>query len=192
MAEILRTFSDTISDDDGNTYSTYSIRVCGREREEGSWEGWLEFLPAGDSPVLRSQRETTQPNRVDTEYWASGLTLVYAEGALARTLEPIEPVREAPPDRPAYARPAPPRPSERAAKAAAILDPFSVYRKGGQELLRKELGAFEAWHLRNIAVRYGLVDSRREHVEAESREQLVEVITRKVAEAEGEEEAERS
>ena len=52
-------------------------------------------------------RETTQPNRRDTEYWATGLTYVYLEGALHRALNPL--VRPLAPDiaPPHLRRPAP-------------------------------------------------------------------------------------
>jgi hypothetical protein len=56
--------------------------------EDGLWEGWIEFLPGDGSPVLRSRRETVQPNREAAVYWATGLSQVYLEGALARTLAP--------------------------------------------------------------------------------------------------------
>lgn len=39
----------------------------------------------------------------------------------------------------------------------AVLDPFSVYRKG-EVVLRQQLGALEAWHLVNIIIAYRLSD----------------------------------
>ena len=89
MADVLLTFEKPVAGGDGRTYTA---RACGRETDGGLWEGWLEFVPENGSPVLRSERETTQPNRTDAEYWATGLTPVYREGALRRTLEPREPV----------------------------------------------------------------------------------------------------
>src|SRR5262245_58882209 len=68
----------------------FTAQACGREREGGLWEGWLEFVPHDGSAVLRSQRETTQPNLVDLEYWATGLTPIYLQGALERTLTPLK------------------------------------------------------------------------------------------------------
>jgi hypothetical protein len=65
---------------------TYSARASGRQREDHLWEGWIEF-DGSDGEVLRSGRETTQPNLTDLEYWAQGLTPVYLEGALCRALE---------------------------------------------------------------------------------------------------------
>jgi hypothetical protein len=68
---------------DGNT--TYSVRICGEERDDSTWAGWLEFHPSNASqPFLRTEQETSQPNRAALEYWAGGLEPVYLEGALAR------------------------------------------------------------------------------------------------------------
>jgi len=56
------------------------------------WEGWVEFDPVDGGPTIRTPRETTQPNRADAEYWATGLEPVYLEGALDRALaEPLQP-----------------------------------------------------------------------------------------------------
>jgi hypothetical protein len=54
------------------------------------WEGWIEFHPAnGSGSVLRTGRETTQPNLAALEYWADGLEPIYFEGALARAERPL-------------------------------------------------------------------------------------------------------
>ena len=84
MAQIVFAFSNAIRTTDG---TSYTVTACGRERSGGTWEGWLEFAPGDASPVLRSGRETSQPNLVDLRYWATGLTPVYLEGALARALK---------------------------------------------------------------------------------------------------------
>lgn len=55
--------------------------------EDGLWEGWVEFEPVHGGPSVSTGRETTQPNRKDTVYWATGLTPVYLEGALIRALD---------------------------------------------------------------------------------------------------------
>jgi hypothetical protein len=82
MTEILVKFDEAIVSEDGQRYFA---QAAGRGREDGLWEGWLEFLPeSGDAETLVSERETTQPNRVDLEYWAQGLTQVYLDGALKR------------------------------------------------------------------------------------------------------------
>jgi hypothetical protein len=62
----------------------YVIRVFGRERVDGRWEGFLEFVAVGAAIVLRTGTETTQSNREDLAYWASGLNTAYLQGAFAR------------------------------------------------------------------------------------------------------------
>jgi hypothetical protein len=64
----------------------YRARVYGRPRSDGRWEGWLVFFPVAGGRVIATDRETTQSSRADLEYWASGLTDVYLEGALERAL----------------------------------------------------------------------------------------------------------
>ena len=124
---------------------------------DGMWEGWIEFVPVAGGKPVRTARETTQPNRKDTLYWASGLTAVYLEGALRRALNPL--VRRTPAaaepffDEPAHDVPvSAPRPF---IAGDAVLNPFSVFEKG-EILLRKELGALSPWHLVNIIRAYRL------------------------------------
>lgn len=135
---------------------TYSARACGRQQPGGLWEGWLEFVPTR-GPAVRSGRETTQPNLPDLEYWATGLTPVYLEGALKRAIAgPNRVVAPAPAETPAFDGPAPASVQTSAAPAVhAVLDPFSVYAKG-DDLLRQELSAMSPWHLRNIIRAYEL------------------------------------
>ena len=65
--------------------TTYTVWICGEERLDGTWIGWLEFHPSNTTePLLRTDQETSQPNRAALEYWAGGLESVYLEGALAR------------------------------------------------------------------------------------------------------------
>jgi hypothetical protein len=153
MAQIIATYGHLLTSADGRAYTA---RACGRRRDDALWEGWLEFVPADGSPVIRSARETTQPNLADLEYWASGLTAVYLDGALERTLTP-PPVSAVPQRaRPAHNAPAPPLATDdRTPVANAILDPFAVYAKG-ETLLRRQLAALAARHLRNIVRAYEL------------------------------------
>ena len=63
----------------------YTPQVWGERRDDETWEGWIEFHPSGGSGrVLRTDRETTQPDRDALAYWASGLEPLYFEGALGR------------------------------------------------------------------------------------------------------------
>ncbi len=63
----------------------YQPRVYGQQRDDGTWEAWIEFMPLPEAvPTLRTDRETTQSTRAALAYWASGLEPVYYEGALAR------------------------------------------------------------------------------------------------------------
>lgn len=62
----------------------YAILVHGDLREDGMWEGWLEFLPLNGGLPRRTGRETTQPSRETLVYWASGLEPIYFEGAFER------------------------------------------------------------------------------------------------------------
>jgi hypothetical protein len=81
MAQILLTYQARVVTVDGRAYV---VRARGEQREDGLWEGWLEFLPDDGGVTLATGRETTQPNLTDLEYWATGLTPVYLEGALER------------------------------------------------------------------------------------------------------------
>lgn len=67
---------------DGGT--TYSVLICAEQRVDGTWEGWLEFHPSDSHSILRTDQETSQPNRNAIEYWADGLEPIYLDGALAR------------------------------------------------------------------------------------------------------------
>lgn len=152
VAELLIRFPSRIVSDDG---TEYAVQACGAEADDGLWHGWLEFV-GPDGRSVRSGRETTQPNFTDVQYWATGLTPVYLEGAFRRALNPHV-TRPAPPKpEPVFDAPAPdfvPPP----APAGSILNPFSVYAKG-EQLLRKQLRALSSWHLANIVRAYDLGD----------------------------------
>jgi hypothetical protein len=144
----------------------YTARVCGRQRDDGTWEGWLEFVPDDGSAFVRSQRETTQPNLVDLEYWATGLTPVYLEGALERALKPPPAV-------------ATPLSASKGPAAKSVLNPFSVYAKG-EELLRRQLGALSPRHLHAIVRAYDLAGAPDLDLEAMTGPELVALIVRAV------------
>jgi len=140
---------------------------------DGKWQGWLEFIPLGDGEPVRSSRETTQPNRTDTEYWATGLTYVYLEGALRRALHrPSRPLAK-PVEPPVFDGPA--SAFTVSETTESVLDPFSVYRKG-EALLRRQLSALAGWHLVNIIRRYELSDEDPALLSAREPATLVETI----------------
>ena len=81
MPEVIQQYSLQLNDN-GVKYKVFAL---GESRPGGTWEGWLEFRPENHSmPTLRTDRETTQPDRDALAYWASGLEPLYFEGAFDR------------------------------------------------------------------------------------------------------------
>ena len=175
MAQILMQFDAPVVHTDG---TSYAARVCGREREDGLWEGWIEFVDAATGTVLRTVRETTQPNLRDLTYWATGLSPVYLEGALARILTAPRPVKTTPAPPPHFDGPAP-RQEKPPAPPDSILNPFSVYAKN-PDLLAQELTALRGWHLRQIIRDYDLVDEDTIRLENMSEPELGTLIMQRV------------
>jgi len=153
MAEVLVEFDAAFP---GPAGANYAPRACARIADNGHWEGWLEFTDLETGVVIRSGRETTQPTRDDVMYWATGLTRVYLEGALARAL-PADPrpVLLVDPVEPAFDGPAPAFAADRVAPMRSVLDPFVVYAQG-ERVLRQELSALDIEHLRDIIRAHGL------------------------------------
>ncbi len=180
MSEVLFQYDAEFSDDDGRRYHA---RACGRERRDGRGEGWLEFVPLDGGRPVRTERETTQPDRRFLEYWATGLTTTYLDGALLRATKPkpaVRLVRTAPP--PATV----PRPRQRGRSevvvpAAAVLDPFAVFAEG-DHVLRGQLRALDAGQLRNIVRKYHLSALGSEELEQLTQPDLVGLIMGEVSE----------
>lgn len=83
MAEVLMRFAEPLTSSEG---VQYHARACGAPVADGRWEAWIEFHATnGTSPRL-TPRETIQPNRADAQYWATGLSGVYLEGAFDRAV----------------------------------------------------------------------------------------------------------
>ena len=81
---LIRQHSERVQDTLGNLYEVY---VYGEPRLDGTWEGWLEFVPVDQTlSSRRSERETTQPDLVALEYWATGLEPLYLAGAFERSI----------------------------------------------------------------------------------------------------------
>lgn len=171
MSELIHTHSSTITGVGGRTYRAH---VMGTERENGSWEARIVFDPvAGTGPELSTDRETTQPNRTDLEYWASGLEPAYIEGALARALRAAGKQAAGTAPEPAAAGRARP-------EAHAILDPYDVFSQG-EETLREELSALHLQHLQNIVLAYGFAEPHDPRMTSDE-QGLRELIIRRVRE----------
>jgi hypothetical protein len=161
IAEVLVAFDELVAAEDG---TTWRARVLGAPNDIGHWEGWIEFSqarpgPAGDGALedwIPTERETTQPNRTDLAYWATGLSAVYLQGALQRARRPELPRAVPAPTFVASRGPAPHHPAAPSGVVRhPVLDPFSVYSQG-EQVLRAELHALSPDHLRTIASAYSL------------------------------------
>ncbi len=155
MSEVLRSFDEPIRDDSGE----YHARVIGRLANDRMWEGWLEFVPVegrSADAVLTSPVESRQPEREHLAYWASGLTVVYAEGALHRARRPLT-VRARVVETPASDAPAPRivTVGSRATGPEPVLDPFEV-GSHSLDILTQELRALGRARLLNIIAAYDL------------------------------------
>jgi hypothetical protein len=168
MAEVLRSFDSPIAHPTGH----YHARVVGRLAEDGMWEGWLEFVPTdpAGTRVAVSPVESRQPEREYLDYWAQGLTVVYAEGALDRALNPIA-VRTRVVETPLSERPAA-RPMTTAVRVGPepVLDPFEIGQRN-LDILRQELHALDRPRLLNIIAAFDLNPAGKD-VAALSDEQL--------------------
>ena len=81
-AQLIRQHNERVLDTLGNLYDVF---IYGEPRLDGTWEGWIEFIPV--DPALssrRTERETTQPDFAALEYWATGLEPLYLSGAFER------------------------------------------------------------------------------------------------------------
>jgi hypothetical protein len=171
VAEVLVEFTEPVMSGNGKRYIA---RACGDGMPDGMWQAWIEFIPIGAGEPVRSGRETTQPNRTDTEYWATGLTPIFLEGSLARALKPLRRPGARQPEPPIFDTPAGPLRSGPPANES-VLDPFSVYRKG-EDLLRRQLSAMSGWHLVNIVTAYNLSDVDPALLQARAPTELVDLI----------------
>jgi hypothetical protein len=177
LAQTLIRFDTPVTHRDGRQYRA---QACGRERENGQWEAWLEFEDLETGEVWRSQRETTQPNRTDATYWATGLTPVYLEGSLDRILHPPV-IREVEAVRPPHFGEPAPRQRGVVSNREPVLDPFSMYKKN-PDLLAQQLTALRAWHLRQIIRDFDLVDERDVPLQTLTEAELGSLILQRVRE----------
>ena len=153
MAEVLTSFTTPVRDESASYYA----RAVGRAASDHMWEGWIEFVPAdGGADVLVSPIESRQPERQHLEYWATGLTPVYLEGALRRARSPLtvrvpvmeEPVSDQPAARRFVVQRVIPKPEP-------VLDPFEIGERS-IDVLRQELTALNRPRLLTIISAYSL------------------------------------
>lgn len=87
MPEVIHEYTARYLDEDGGAH--FTVLAMGERRDDGMWEGWIEFQPLDPAgQPVRTGRETTQPNRDALVYWASGLEPIYFEGAFSRARYP--------------------------------------------------------------------------------------------------------
>ena len=129
----------------------YIARACGSPIPGGRWQGWIEFTPASGGAPVRTDRETTQPNRNDAAYWATGVSRVYLEGALRRALSRLTVNVRLRLERPTSS----PARFTAGAGERAVLDPFPLYRQG-EPVLRRQLSLLAQVDLVTIATTYDL------------------------------------
>ena len=173
MAEVLVSFDQPVRDQLGE----YHARAVGRLADDGMWEGWIEFAPLdGRGEVLLTGVESRQPERAHLEYWATGLTPVFLEGALNRARRPVTvrvrpvevPVSDGPKPRDTVVSrvmPSGPEP---------VLDPFEIGSRS-LDLLHQELGALNRPRLLNIITAF-LLNPGKEDLSWMSDRQLMQFI----------------
>ena len=173
MPEALVRFTETVRGTDGREYSA---QVCGGVAGDGLWEGWIEFAAVGGS-LMRTPRETEQPNRADLLYWAEGLSTAYLEGALRRAIDAatVQPVAPTVTESSGFAGPArvgshPP------IRQHSVLDPFATYTQG-EGVLRQQLSALSRDHLLTLIDAHQLDIASGDY---SSKDDLIERIVRAV------------
>jgi hypothetical protein len=82
MAELVREYPTLVG---GMDDTAFVAQVWGRQMSDGRWEAWIVFTPVAGGHTRRTDRETVQATRAAVEYWASGVTSIYLQGALNRS-----------------------------------------------------------------------------------------------------------
>ena len=92
--ELVHERTIALRDEQGTLYDVG--RVYAVAQADGRFGGFIEFVPTGGGEPVTSPRETTQRSVEDVAYWATGLELVYFEGALDRGLRDSSTTSDAP------------------------------------------------------------------------------------------------
>ena len=173
-ARILRTFDKFVA---LPGQGPFVARIAARVNLEGRWEAWIEFSPEGGGPVLRSQRETTQSDLPSVERWAEGVSLVYLQGSLERTLSRERgQVRVVSTHGPEFDGPAPElRGGQRPAPDDVAVNPIALAQRG-EDRLRARLADLSTSELRAIALAFHFDDGWAIDVETLDRGGLQELI----------------
>lgn len=149
MTELLADLDHRVVD--GATSREYFVNVVGEQMSDGTWEGWLEFVPLDDTEPVLTRTETRQHMRADVVQWANTVTEAYIQAAFDRAIRASEPVGI--PRRVAT-------PLVRTStRAAAALDPFEHLRSG-EESLRARLQPLTRAELLAIIANYNLDPAR--------------------------------
>ena len=82
MPEVLREYPTLVGGVDDRAFVA---QIWGRETSGGRWEAWIVFVPITRGQMRRTERDTVQATRAAVEYWASGVTSIYLQGALNRS-----------------------------------------------------------------------------------------------------------
>src|SRR5262249_4552852 len=82
MADMLREHPTLVG---GIDDTAYVAQIWANEMSDGRWEAWVLFVPISTGRARRTERETIQAHRAGVEYWASGVTSIYLQGAFARS-----------------------------------------------------------------------------------------------------------
>jgi hypothetical protein len=150
VAEVLVSFTAPTKSRGGDLYWG---RAMGRLAPDGMWQGWVEFVRAGDDEVVNTGRETSQPTHADLRYWALGLTQTFLEGALNRALSPAPQLASPEPRIHVDSAPRSAPPRSGSIPRRVILDPFATFVQG-EDLLRSQLMALSPDDLLNIVEAY--------------------------------------
>jgi hypothetical protein len=170
----------------------YTAHACGRQREDGAWDAWLEFVAVDGSRVVSTERETTQPTLAELVDWASETRWAYlraaleravtSSAALDRTVTRPAILFEPPLTEPVSDEPAPPAASRTRSETSVrppVPNPFAVYAQG-EGVLREQLAAMPHWHLRALIIAYDFADPSDVDLEALTTSELIELIIRAV------------
>jgi hypothetical protein len=162
MPELIADLDRTVIE--AATGDEYFVNVAGEQLANGTWEGWLEFVPLTDALPIVTGAETQQHRRSDLEWWADRLSDVYLQGAFDRALG-----RRA-------GLPAPAVADAMLADPAGVPDPFELLEVGETEL-RTVLGGMTRATLLAVIQVHGLNPAERSLIRLTDRQLVTFIVT---------------